>query len=458
MTEPLRGSYRDPSGYVFERSGTLYRCVRYSYAEDYDALLSTGLYRELADAGLLVAHEEAASVNAGVADAYRVLRPERVPFISYPYEWCFGQLRAAALCTLAIQRRALAHGMVLKDSSAYNVQFRGALPVFIDSLSFQRYRPGVPWVAYRQFCEHFLAPLVLIARVDPTLGRILRIHLDGIPLDVTARVLGGRAFRSWGSLVHILLHGRSVRRHAGATAARVRKAAVSAASLRGLIDDLERCVRACDWTPGRTEWAEYDRTHGYSTDAQTAKRQLVTDYLRRSGAQVVWDLGANTGEYSRLALDTAARAVAFDADVAAVERNYRRQAEVGDTRLLPLVMDLTDPSPALGFNLRERLSLAERGPADVVLALALIHHLGLGKNVPFALMAESLAQLGRFLIIEFVPKHDPQAQRLLAAREDVFTDYTLEVFERSFGVWYRRLDRQPVPGTDRILFLLERTP
>jgi hypothetical protein len=451
-SERLGGSYRDPSGYVFRRDGELYRAVSTEYAPDYDMLLASGLYDALVTENLLVAHREASpALEPG---AHRVLRPEPIPFLSYPYEWCFGQLKAAALCTLAIQRKALACGMVLKDASAYNVQFCGVRPVFIDTLSFERHSEGVPWVAYRQFCEHFLVPLLLVSRVDATLARLLRIHLEGIPLELGARLLGPKIFRSVGSVAHVLLHSRSVRQH-GAAGARARRARVSTRSLLALTDNLEGCIRNCGWEPRGTVWADYETAHGYSAAGQTHKGSLVAEMLQRMAPGTVWDLGANTGEYSRIAAATGARVIALDLDVCAVERHFRRLVREADERVLPLVMDLADPSPACGWNLRERNSLNERGPADTALALALVHHLAIGRNVPLDLIADALAGFARRLIIEFVPKDDPQTRRLLAARRDVFPDYQQEAFERAFASRFRIVDRRSIADTGRVLYQME---
>jgi hypothetical protein len=454
-SERLDGSYRDPSGYLFRREGELYRAVSADYAGDYDALLASGLYDALVAEKLLVSHREVSPSLALEPGTYRVLRPEPIPFVSYPYEWCFGQLKAAALCTLAIQRKALAYGMVLKDASAYNVQFRGARPVFIDTLSFERQSEGTPWVAYRQFCEHFLVPLLLLSRVDPTLGRLLRIHLDGIPLELGTRLLGSHMFHSLGAILHVLLHSRSVRRH-GAAGARARQARVSTRSLLALIDNLESCVRECAWEPRGTVWGDYEAMHGYSAASRAYKGSLVADMLQRVAPGTVWDLGANTGEYSRVAADTGAQVIALDFDVGAVERHFRRLVRETDDRVLPVVMDLGDPSPACGWNLRERYSLKERGPADTALALALVHHLAIGRNVPLNLIADGLAECAQRLIIEFVPKEDPQTQRLLAARRDVFPTYHEEGFERAFASQFRTVDRRSIADSGRVLYQMER--
>lgn len=448
----LPSSYRDPSGFLFTHEGTLYRYVAPSYGRHYDALLRSGLYDELAG-DLLVPHREVSAPPAAPPDAYRVLAPERLDFVSYPYEWCFGQLKDAALCTLEIQQRALRRGMILKDASAYNVQFRRGRPVWIDTLSFEQYEAGRPWIAYRQFCEHFLAPLLLTARLHADAGRLLREYLDGVPLQIAARALGARGFLSLTALMHVRLHARSIRRHAGPAAGdSARQARVSRRSLEALMESLARAVHAVQWQPSGTEWADYTGTHGYSPEALEAKRHIVAQLVARAAPRTVWDLGANTGEFSRIAAASGAFTVALDADPAAVELNYRRVVAGRETAIMPLVQDLTNPSPRLGWNLAERLSLEDRGPADVVMALALVHHLAISHNVPFELIAGFLARLGRVLIIEYVPKDDPQLELLLRSREDVFASYSREAFEREFERFFCVTDCLPLPGSGRVLY------
>jgi hypothetical protein len=439
---------------MFRREGVLYRCVTTRHAQAYRTLMESGLYDELASAGLLIPHAEAAIGLAQDSGAYRVLRPEAVEFVSYPYEWCFGQLKAAALCTLEIQRRAMRRGLTLKDASAYNIQFRGCGPLLIDTLSLDLNDATRPWIAYRQFCEHFVAPLLLLTRVDASLGRLLQTELDGIPLATASRMLGIRAWRSAGALAHVTLHARSLRTSDAAPAPG--RSVMDQRRLLGLLDHLEQMIRGCTWDPTGTAWSDYERSHGYSEESLSAKRLTVAEWLGRGQSQVTWDLGANTGDYSRLATAAGAWVVALDADDGAVELNYRRSVRDRETRLLPLVMDLAAPSPSVGWNLRERLSLIERGPADMVLALALVHHLAIGRNLPFTMIAEFLARIGRKAIVEFVPKDDPMVGRLLAARVDVFEDYHVEAFEAGVRRWFQICERHPIPGSGRVLYLLDR--
>jgi ribosomal protein L11 methylase PrmA len=459
---PLAASFRDPSGYVFRRDsdGRVCRRVLPPYVPDYRLLTGSGLYDELAAEGLLIPHTEDGPVTE--ADG-GVLLPEPLDFVSYPYEWCFGQLKDAALLTLDVQRRALGRGMSLKDASAYNVQFHRGRPVFIDTLSFEAYREGEPWPAYRQFCEHFLAPLALMAHVDVRLGPdLLRAHLDGVPLPLAARLLPLKARLNPLLYGHVHVQAR-LQEGGGHEEAKPGAAPVQPRldkrGLLAILDSLESVVRGLRWEPAGTVWGDYyDGGTNYSEAAMTAKQSLVASFLERAGRPAtVWDLGANDGRFARLAALQGAFAVAWDIDPAAVEKAYREVRRLGETRLLPLLQDLTNPSPGQGWALSERASLGERGPAGCVLALALVHHLALANNVPLGRVSSFLASLADpWLVIEFVPKEDGQAKRLLANRRDIFPDYHREGFEAAFARDWRVERCEEIPGTLRHLYLMRR--
>lgn len=449
-------SFRDPSGFLFVEGGVLYRQVNHVYRDDYDLFLRSGLYKSLTDSGLLVPHEEAAIAPPAPRIAYKVIRPERVPFISYPYEWCFSQLKDAALVTLEIQRKALEHGLSLKDASAYNIQFLGGRPVLIDTLSFEKLELK-PWVAYRQFCQHFLGPLLLMGLKDSRLGQLSRIFLDGVPLDLTSRLLPRATRLRPGILMHIHLHAAS-QKHFAAKTVDVKEKRISRVSLAGLADSLTSLVRRTEFRIGKTEWGEYYQDTNYSGEAFEHKKTIIAEFLDIARPLRLWDLGANTGVFSRLAGKRGIDTVAFDVDFAAVERNYRECRAAGETRLLPLLLDLTNPSPGAGWGNTERQSWLERGPVDTVFALALIHHLAISNNLPFVRIASLLAGIGRWLVIEFVPKADSQVQRLLATREDIFTDYTQSAFESAFGEHFFIRKTVPVRDSQRTMYLMEARP
>jgi hypothetical protein len=421
--------------------------------------MQSGLYDRLVNGGALIAHRELSQPGLVPDLAYKVLEPDRIGFISYPYEWCFSQLKDAALATLGTMAEALEYGLTLKDASAYNIQFRSGRPLLIDSLSFMKYEQGEPWIGYRQFCQHFLAPLALMAYTDIRLGQLLRVHLDGIPLDLASRLLPWRTHLNPGLQVHLHLHA-SAQRRAGsgrASLGRGRKG-VSRLGLRGLIDSLQRTVRSLSWEAGRSDWASYSEFHNYDEAAMQQKLKAAESFLDEVRPASLWDLGANTGRFSRLASGRGVATIAFDFDPGAVELNYRQTRQTQDPNLLPLLLDLTNPSPSQGWAHQERQSLVERGPAEALFALALVHHLAISNNVPLASLADFLSRLAKSLLIEFVPKADPQVQKLLAGRRDIFDDYSTDGFESAFQTKLVIRKRMPVGDSGRILYWLESRP
>jgi len=441
---------------LFFQNGTLYRRVNHSYRRHYEFLLCSGLYKALAEIELLIPHEEVLLGSHSQA-AYKTLKPEVIPFVSYPYEWSFSQLKDAALLTLEAQKLALRFGMSLKDASAYNVQFKGGKPVLIDTLSFERCSKSATWVAYRQFCQHFLAPLALMSRVDVRLGQLLKVHIDGVPLDLASRLLSWRKYCSLGLFVHLHAHALAQRRFGASPPVRALRQANSS-GLLGLIDNLEATVRGLSWQPQPTRWANYYSHTNYVPAALQEKVRIVTQWLTRMvpQAQCVWDFGANTGLFSRLASQRGTFTVSMDVDPSCVEISYKECRRQGENQLLPLLLDLTNPSAALGWENRERMSLLDRGPVDVAFALAIVHHLAISNNLPLSRIAEFFSRCCKRLVIEFVPKTDSQVQRMLTAREDVFHEYNEQAFEHEFARFFALREAIRIPGHQRTLYWMER--
>lgn len=454
----IPGSFRDPSGFLYRRDGVLLRQVDDVYAADYDALNSSGLYAELVDKQLMIPHAEVDASLAHSQPAYKVIKPEPVAFISYPYEWCFSQLKDAALLTLDIQRRAYAKGMVLKDASAYNVQFHNGKAVFIDTLSFERYEQGSPWAAYRQFCQHFLAPLALMSHVDIHLNQLFRTNIDGVPLGLAAAMMPFKSRLNLSLTMHLFMHANSIAKAAsqkgvpGQSSQRI----FSQAAFLGLIDSLRSAISKLDWKPGGTEWFDYyEANNQYGEAGLEEKDRLVGEFVSQVEVGTVWDLGGNTGRFSRIAAGRGANVICADIDPGCVEANYRYVRKHGETTLLPLRLDLTNPSPAIGWNNDERNSFTERGPADMILALGLVHHLVIANNVAIPMLAKFFASYCRYLVVEFIPKGDPQMDKLLSSRPDIFPDYEKESFEAYFSSHFRILKQASVPHTPRTLYLME---
>lgn len=449
-------SFRDPSGFVFTRDGVLYRQINEAARADYERLISSGLYERLAKSGDLVSHDEVDSSLSPDGRAFRVIRPERVSFISYPYEWCFSQLKDAALLTLRLQKAAMSHNMSLKDATAYNVAFSKGRPVWIDTLSFEVETPGSPWVAYRQFCQLFLAPLALMSHVDVRLQALLRSYIDGVPLDLASRLLPSPSRLRPGLLMHIHLHATAQRRAGARAPAPGKTRQLSRNALTGIIDSLERTVKRLEWRAPGTTWGNYYEATNYSDAAFAHKREIVGAAIDRLAPASVWDLGANDGTFGRIASDRGIETIAFDVDPVAVEKNYRRAREAPEQHMLPLLLDLTNPSGRYGWANEERDALADRGPADLALALALVHHLAIAHNVPLARIAEYFSRLARALVIEFVPKEDSQVQRMLASRKDIFDTYTQEGFERAFSTVFEIEAVTPVRDAARTIYVMRR--
>ena len=457
QSEKEFASFRDPSGFLFYQDDVLYRQVNQAYRPHYDRLMESGLYQALIEQGLMVAHEAVEGISSPQPDlAYKVIRPEMVRFISYPYEWCFHELRSAALTTLRLARLALEHGMILKDASAYNLQFVDGSWKLIDTLSFEIYEEGEPWVAYKQFCQHFLAPLALMAFKDLRLNLMSRLFIDGIPLDVASKLLPFRTKLNLGLLTHIHLHARTQAKYAGKEVKQEEvKGQISEKSLIGLLDSLRNTVKGLGVRVSGTEWADYYDATNYSETAFEEKKALISRFVDQIQPVEVWDLGANNGEFSRIASDRGIFTVAFDIDPNAISKAYIQTRKDRETNLLPLVMDLTNPSPGLGWAHKERQSLIDRGPVSMAFALALVHHLAISNNVPLPKLAQFFSEVCEHLVIEFVPKSDSQVKRLLTSRLDIFDDYTEAGFEAAFKTQFEILQKAPVPESERTLYLMK---
>jgi hypothetical protein len=396
-------------------------------------------------------------VPASLADGYAaVLAHERVPFVSYPYEWPFGMLRDAALLELELLRAALAEDLVLKDGTPYNVQWRGTRPVFVDVGSFERLRPGEPWAGYRQFCMLFLYPLLLQAYRRVSFQPWLRGSLAGITPRECRRLLTFRDRFRRGVLTHVVLHSRLEQRYGGRR--RDVKGELRAAGFhKGLIEanvrGLEKLVRRLSWEPEASGWTGYGAESPYTDADAAAKQAFVRESASRRRRRLVWDLGANDGRYTRIAAAEADHAVALDADAGVVELLYRALRNEGAETILPLVADVADPSPGLGWGGRERMPLESRGRPDLVLCLALLHHVSISGNVPVRSFLEWLAALDSELVLEFPLRDDPMVRALLERKgPGANPDYEADAFEQTLGELFQVERREPLPSGTRILY------
>jgi ribosomal protein L11 methylase PrmA len=455
-------SFRDPSGQMFWSQKILYRRVNLIYKADYDLLLSSGLYEALVEKQYLIPHQELDSKKMGDVqpETYKILQPELIPFVSYPYEWSFGQLKAAALLTLKIQFLALEYGMSLKDASAYNVQFRNGRAIFIDTLSFEKYKEGTAWVAYRQFCQHFLAPLALMQLTDLRAGLLSSQFLDGVPLDLAVKWLPLKARLNLGLATHLYLHARSQTKHADDAASQekvlVDNKKLSRSNLLAILQSLQNTVSKLTFPKQGTEWGSYYEDTNYTEAGQKNKVELIEKWLGNIKPISVWDAGGNDATFSRLASRRNIFTVSTDIDSVAVEKAYRYSRQEKDPFLLPLVLDLTNPSPAIGWDNQERASFMKRGHFELSMVLALVHHLAISNNLPLDFLASFFQNQTDWLIIEFIPKTDSNVKRLLVSREDIFPEYDLYHFEQIFSQYFVIHEKEKIKESERTLFLMRK--
>lgn len=446
-------SFRDPSGFVFVEDETVYRQINQEYFCEYDRLMTSGLYDKLVAKNMLVSHTEIKKYPDKI-----IIQPNTINFITYPYEWAFSQYKDAALLTLDIQKLALEHDMTLKDASAFNVQFVGSVPEFIDTLSFEMHTNGNGWNAYGQFCRHFLAPLLLMSKVDLSLNKLMLLNLDGIPLLLATKLLPKSAMFSPLVFIHLYLHAKMENNSVQSDDKKVK---ISKYGLLGIIDQLQSIIKNLKLKTNKTEWSDYYSNDGnnYTDNSFSFKKEMIVKWANEISPKKVVDIGANTGVFSEIfSSNSECFVLSCDIDTLAVEKNYIRNKNVHN--LLPLIVDISNPTPAVGYDNLERESFIHRVctlKADVVLALAVIHHLRITSGIPLSKLAELFAKISsEYLIIEFVPKSDSMVVGMLSSREDIFDEYDSVVFEDIFSGFFTIVDKDNVVNSDRILYRMKK--
>jgi hypothetical protein len=444
---------------VFYAGGEVRRALSERALADWEALAATELFRKGVASGRLIATEQVADPDGlpaelDPADVAAVLRHERVPVVSYPYEWPFGMLRDAALLELDLLLAALDEGLVLKDASPYNVQWRGSKPVFVDIGSFEPLREGEPWAGYRQFCMLALYPLLLQAYRGVAFQPWLRGSLDGIEPAQMRSLLGLRDRFRRGVLTNVVLHAKLERRYGDREVkSDLKRAGFHADLIRANARKLRKLVERLRWEPGLTAWSGYGEASPYDEADAAAKEAFVRESAGLRRRRLLWDLGCNDGRFTRIAAADADYAVAIDADVAVVETLYRELRAEGSETILPLVGNVADPSPGLGWRGEERRPLADRSPPDLTLCLALVHHVALSGNVPVCAFLDWLADLGTEVVIEFPTRDDPMVRRLLDRKSPgANPDYETEAFGRALEERWRIERRETLPSGTRILY------
>lgn len=419
--------------------------------------MDSGLYDLLCKQDMLVVHQ----VISESADR-KIIQPDQVPFITYPYEWSFSQLRDAALLTLRIHLAALNHGMILKDATAFNIQFVNGRPIFIDTLSFEINEDNEPWVAYGQFCRHFLAPLLLMKYVAPDFNRLQALYLDGVPLEYASSMLPFKTHFSPQIKTNIHMHAKALLKHQEDFTSN-KKPTLSLATQKNIIKSLIGFVDGLG-SDLESEWGEYYDLANYDKSAFKFKEDVVRKWIDDHGIKKLWDVGGNDGHFSRLVRKGCDWILCTDIDPVAVDKNYRECRMSNDSNIMPLVADFVNPSPGLGFGNEERTDLWTRirqFEPDCVLALALIHHLCISNNCTFDMLARSFKQFADHLIIEFVHPDDSWAAKLLNSKRKsrhLFDFYNKDNFEAVFCRHFDILESSLVPESERTLYLMKSRP
>jgi len=452
------GSYRDRNGAVFYRGDRVFRYLSPRALENWRRLEQAPFFQRLRAEGRVVDTQtiDARAEGLELGRWAGVVEHARIPFISYPYEWSFGMLKDAALLHLELMREALLADMILKDSSAYNMQWEGVRPVFIDIPSFEPLGSGEPWVGYRQFCELFLYPLMLQAYKGVDFRPWLRGRVDGVPAEDMRGLMSSRDLLRPGVLLHVAAQAALQKRYSGGGQKNVRGALAEAGFGKALIqrnvDKLSRLVGKLEPANTKTTWADYDRTHSYDQ----AELNKKIDFVRRAAAtrhwRLAWDLGCNTGTFSRVAAEHSDYVVAMDGDWMAIEHLYRREKNGTSKNILPLVVNLADASPSQGWRNAERKAITERGKPELTLCLALVHHIVISANIPLADFISWLASLGTSVVIEFVGRDDEMVQTLLSNREDQYDDYHPEIFRELLAAHFDIQSEEPLKGGKRQIY------
>ena len=460
----IGGSFRDRNGRVYIAEGRVFRGLSERALDDYRALTGTEFHGEFVGKGRLIGSEIVPGDAVPLSGAEKAqwaafLEHPCIPVISYPYEWTFGMLRDAALLQLDLTEAAILEDIGLKDATPYNIQFVDGRPVFIDIGSFERRQQGEPWAGYRQFCELFLYPLMLQSYKGMNFQPMLRGNIDGIAVPDAARRFGLRDRFRRGVFSHVWLQSKLDRRYGGATVdmrSELKSAGFSHELILANIRKLRRLVNGLDWGGQGSEWGGYEEFHNYSERDAELKEAFVGHCVRESGARMVWDIGCNTGRFSKIAARHARSVLAMDQDHFAVERLYRELRQEDATSILTLVQDVANPSPNWGWRNRERSELSDRARPDLVLCLALIHHVVISAHIPLGEFVDWLAELSDQVIIEFVSRDDDKVQALLRNKRDDYTDYGREPLEAALGRHFQIVRQQALESGNRFLYWCRR--
>ena len=448
-------SFRDPSGYIFQEQGTIKRAILPLYFKQYEALTTTGLFQKLQSAGLLISHQELSNTDTEI-----IIQPEQLSFMTYPYEWSFMQYKEAALLTLKIQKFAIEHGFSLKDASAFNVTFHKGRMLFIDTLSFDFYEEGKPWRAYKQFIMHFFGPLLLAKYTGANALKLMSTYLDGIPVDMLASMLPFKTKLNPFLYTNIHLLAKFENKYSEDYENKSKVRNLSKRAMLNMIEGLYDFIKKMKLDDS-SEWGNYYDKTNYEDQAFIKKSEIINSWVKNLNTKTVIDVGGNDGTFVRKIDAELEEALVCDIDYNAVDTNYLQLRRAKETHMLPFMLDVLNPSAAIGFNNKERDSFLKRikqYQPDITMALAVIHHMSLSGNIPFEMSAQFFASFSRHLIIEFPKRNDSWVQRLLNTKgefKDHFDFYNITDFEKAYSQFFNITEKLNIEGSERVMYLLK---
>lgn len=451
-TKPF--SFRDPNGQIYRYQQRILRRIAPSAVNEFHDLRQCGFIQQLIQSQRLLPESLIAPPSELVQSEQELwLEHPPLPFISYPYEWTFSALKNAAVFQLELLQDALQNNIILSDASAYNIQFIGAQPVFIDHLSFRRYESGQLWQGHRQFCQQLLYPLWLSAWCKLPYQTWYRGQPQGIANELFLPLLPWHKKCLKQPLLHSVLP-HWLEKSAAATPLQ-KKPKLPKTTLVSMLQQLQKNIESLKPSLPSSAWQGYQKTPYFSAEQQAFKQKVVTDFIQTLKPACLLDLGCNQGEFAALALQHGANyVVGLDSDLNALEKAFQR-AQDQKLAFLPIYMDLADPSPNQGFAELERLGLNQRARFDALLGLAILHHLMIGQNIPMNALCDWLTSLAPRGLIEFVPKQDPMVKSLLHYRQDIFTHYNWENFVTALEQKAMIKQITLIPDTERRLIHYE---
>ena len=453
MIDPA--SFRDPSGFIVHEEDRILRIVNSIYEKDYSHLTNSGLSELLISKKLLISHQEISTDMIYSDSQYKVLEAEKIPFITYPYEWSFSQFKDAALLTLQLEEIAIEHQMMLKDATPYNIQFHNGKAIFIDTLSFEKTEQNYEWKAYKQFCEFFLLPLCLMIYKDPRLSILLKDFINGIPLDLGVKLIPSRHFIKPSLFLHLLLQNKIQNTKKQPITTKPGRI-ITKQQHSNLISYLKSFIQSMSLPKIKTEWdAYYDETKGEKPKYFKSKEKLVEEFVKKINPKTVWDIGANDGHFSRIASKFANHVISIDYDWRCIEYCYNEAKKNNIQNIVPVLSDLVNPSGGIGWNNEERKPLFSRSEKpNVIIALALMHHI-INANVPFHKLLDILCNTTEFAIIEYIPATDPKVELIFKSRGRDWKYIDETEFKNTIEAKFEIIEKQILEGSNRVLYLLK---